>query len=524
MRYIKKFETLNAFNNFVFNENNTPNVSLIEELLGINESIRYTSLIHNYTNDYFTLVAIDECCFSFSINSYNTDGGLSYSLDNGETWSEYIDAYTIHITPGNKVLFKGRNIEFGGSCGDNTTFNNEYSYYDENENYIEINSPQRFNVEGNITSLIYGDNFNGQTIIGEDDDFNSLFANNAYLVSAENLILPTNTTSNCYYRMFQGCIALTNAPVLPATTLTDDCYNNMFEGCSSLNSITCLATNISTENYCTIYWLSDVAQTGTFKLATTSIWEFGESGIPTGWNVEYYDISQISGYAANYFTLVAIDNCEFEFDCLSGYLSYSLDNGVTWSELYKSRKENNKISVTTGNKILFKGNNNGNFVDHSGGFPLFHSNGKYNVEGNIMSLIYGDDFVRHLSLNEQYTFARLFIGETNLISAANLVLPEILTINCHYSYTVMFSGCTSLTTAPVLRASYLTEGCYSNMFYGCSSLNSITCLATNISAEKCTENWLIGVSSSGTFIKASDMTDWTEGDNGIPSGWTVQNA
>jgi len=522
MRYIKKFETLNAFNDFVLDENNTPNVSLIEELLGISGNIIYTGLIHNYThnytNDYFTLVAIDDCYFSFSANAYEEGAGLSYSLDNGETWSEYIDyAYAIHITPGNKVLFKGRNVEFGGSCGSETTFNMASS--DENNNYIE--TPQRFNVEGNITSLVYGDNFNGQTIIGEDDYFKALFEDNKNLVSAENLILPTNTTPGCYSNMFYGCTSLTTAPVLPATILADYCYENMFGGCTSLNSIICLATSMSVDYYPTGYWVSGCGSTGTFKLATTSIWEISENGIPDGWNVEYYDISQISGYAANYFTLVAIDNCDFEFDSQHGYLSYSLDNGVTWSELYQSRKENNKISVTAGNKILFKGNNNGDFVDVSGGLPLFHSNGRYNVEGNIMSLIYGDDFVRHLSLNKQYTFAALFVGETNLISAANLILPEILSINCYFN---MFSECTSLTMAPILRALYLTEGCYSGMFYNCILLNSITCLATNISAERCTAGWLYGVAQTGTFTKASDMTDWTEGTDGIPSGWTIQNA
>lgn len=29
---------------------------------------------------------------------------------------------------------------------------------------------------------------------------------------------------------------------------------------------------------------------------------------------------------------------------------------------------------------------------------------------------------------------------------------------------------------------------------------------------------------SGTFTKAAGMTGWETGENGIPSGWTVQNA
>ena len=87
----------------------------------------------------------------------------------------------------------------------------------------------------------------------------------------------------------------------------------------------------------------------------------------------------------------------------------------------------------------------------------------------------------------------------------------------------MFQGCTSLVNAPALPATTLATYCYRQMFYNCTSLNRITCLATNISASYCTSNWVSGVASSGTFTKAANMTSWTTGVNGIPSGWTVQD-
>ena len=61
------------------------------------------------------------------------------------------------------------------------------------------------------------------------------------------------------------------------------------------------------------------------------------------------------------------------------------------------------------------------------------------------------------------------------------------------------------------------------MFGGCSKLNYIKCLATNISADRCTLYWHNGVSQTGTFVKASSMASWTTGDDGIPTGWTVEN-
>ncbi|MBR5671302.1 MAG: hypothetical protein IKX11_05535, partial [Bacteroidales bacterium] len=83
---------------------------------------------------------------------------------------------------------------------------------------------------------------------------------------------------------------------------------------------------------------------------------------------------------------------------------------------------------------------------------------------------------------------------------------------------------THITQAPELDATTLASSCYSFMFAGCSSLNYVRCLATDISADNCVDNWLGSVFASGVFIKASEMTDWSSGESGIPAGWTVLNA
>ena len=118
-------------------------------------------------------------------------------------------------------------------------------------------------------------------------------------------------------------------------------------------------------------------------------------------------------------------------------------------------------------------------------------------------------------------YANMFQGCTSLTTAPSL--PAITLSD--YCYNSMFYNCTNLTTAPsILPATTLTEHCYGNMFRGCTSLNSITCLATDISATNCTNSWVTSVASTGTFTKAASMTDWTTGNDGIPEGWTVQNA
>ena len=115
----------------------------------------------------------------------------------------------------------------------------------------------------------------------------------------------------------------------------------------------------------------------------------------------------------------------------------------------------------------------------------------------------------------------MFQNCTSLTTAPSILPATTLADNCYHS---MFAGCTSLTTAPELPATTLTEHCYRGMFTNCVNLIYIKCLATNISATNCTNGWMTAIHTSGTFVKAASMNDWTEGINGIPSGWIVQNA
>ena len=120
-----------------------------------------------------------------------------------------------------------------------------------------------------------------------------------------------------------------------------------------------------------------------------------------------------------------------------------------------------------------------------------------------------------------YCCYEMFRGCTSLATAPTELSATTLAQYCYYG---MFQGCTGLTTAPTLPATSLVTRCYCNMFYGCSRLSSITCLATSgINTNNSTTNWVYGVASSGTFTKASGIS-WPSGNNGIPSGWTVQEA
>lgn len=246
----------------------------------------------------------------------------------------------------------------------------------------------------------------------------------------------------------------------------------------------------------------------------------------------------------NYFRFVSLAD-GMKFKNSNFQYQYSLDGGKTWTLL-----NYNTYSpvINSGETICWKGNNT--TPSGSGyGIGTFKTlgvgEGLFDVEGNIMSLLYGDDFEGKTTISSGH-FEGLFRYNTSLRSASNLILPPTTSSSCYLEmfyrctsliaaptlpattlanacYKYMFESCTSLTTAPILPATTLADSCYFYMFLDCTSLNSITCLATDISAFNCTTGWVNRVASSGTFYKDPSMTAWTVSTSGTPSGWTVEN-
>ena len=120
-------------------------------------------------------------------------------------------------------------------------------------------------------------------------------------------------------------------------------------------------------------------------------------------------------------------------------------------------------------------------------------------------------------------YYQMFNGCTALTNVRDyLRLPA--TTAAARCYQQMFYGCTNMTEAPDLPIPILAIYCYNKMFNGCTKLNDIRCLATDVSATQCTTDWVNGVAATGTFTKSADMSSWLTGPDGIPLGWTIQNA
>lgn len=185
-------------------------------------------------------------------------------------------------------------------------------------------------------------------------------------------------------------------------------------------------------------------------------------------------------YSEDYLTFRALEDGTFKIIDTTNSFNYSLDNGATWISLAANT---DTPTVTAGSKILWKASNL--TIDGTNGIGNFVSTGSYNVEGNIMSLLYGDYFRNETTLTEDYQFAGLFY-EGKIVNAKKLVLPA--TTLSTYCYRSLFNGCYSLVEAPVLLpAVTLKSYCYQNMFAGCTSLRTAPeLLATTMATYACT--------------------------------------
>lgn len=106
--------------------------------------------------------------------------------------------------------------------------------------------------------------------------------------------------------------------------------------------------------------------------------------------------------------------------------------------------------------------------------------GKFYLYGNLMSLIYGDEYESKTAITGEYAFSKLFFQNTNIISHPELEIELPATTLSASCYRNMFYSCTKLTRAPKLPAKKLEEGCYASMFCSCSSLKE----APEMSAEE----------------------------------------
>ena len=541
--------------------------TLVKEVY-IGTKLIWPTKAYDYSSEYFTIESLEDNNQIGIVDSNRPS--ISISTDK-QTWTTITPnaapTYFITLNAGGKVYIKGSN---------NAYYDNSWS----TQGYFT--STGRFNVSGNIMSLIYADDFKNKTTLSSSNysAFAYMFYNAKKLISAEHLVLPatilesdcyrymfygcsslttapqlpattlkygcyqymfydctqlttapelpatilesdcyrymfygcsslttapelpaTTLSYGCYSYMFYGCSSLTTAPQLPATTLIGYCYQYMFYGCSSLNYIKMLATDVSATD-CLTSWVTDVASSGTFVKDASVTLPTGENGIPNGWTIE-----NVNDYSSEYFTIESLeDNNQIGIvDSDARSISISTDKR-TWTTVTPNAEPTYFITLNVGGKVYIKGSNNSYKNNSWPQHGYFTSTGQFNVSGNIMSLIYADDFKNKttLSSSNDSAFSCLFYNAKKLISAEHLVLPATTLVN--YCYNSLFQNCSSLTTAPELPATTLAYQCYSYMFAGCTSLTTAPELPATTLANVCYAYMFSGCTSLTTAPELSATT------------------
>ena len=476
-KYLKLFETTSQYNEYINSIDVVlPNVSVAKDA----PTTVYFNPLHDYSKDYLTFVALEDGTFTFSMVQKLTTAAvpsMSYSTDNGKTWTtvqnidnEAVTVTTPTITSGNKVLWKSNAVQY---CI------NPDPYPGGNMAYGSFSSTSAYNIEGNIMSLMYGDDFKGKTSFktpissgNQAGAFSNLFNNNSNIISVEHLVLPATTLADkCYYYMFEYCTNLTTAPELPATTLTTQCYYGMFKDCQSLTTAPELpATTLA--NQCYYYMFTHCTSlTSAPVLPATTLADSCYNGM------FQYCTNLTTAPELPSTTLANYCYSNMFYDCKSLTTAPVLPATTLTTQCYFA---------------MFKG---------------------------CTSLTTAPELPATTLQSSCYN--SMFQGCTSLTTAPELLPATTLADSC---YKYMFNGCTNLTTAPVLPATTLASECYASMFYGCTKLNYIKAMFTTTPSTSYTSNWVNGVAATGTFVKNSAATWNVTGIHGIPSGWTITTA
>ena len=373
----------------------------------------------SFAANYLTFTA-EEDSSAFSIEDHDIKSNIFYSLDNGKTWNKLTDQ-PVKLAKGDRALLKGTGPNQKPSWRNYSTFKMEGSIA----------------ASGSVMSLV-DRNGEGETI-PYAYCFYKLFENCTRLTQAPELPA-TTLAERCYARMYSECTSLTQAPELPATTLAEGCYEEMFWNCTNLKQApelpaTTLAESCYNAMFSRCYNLRQAPELPATTLARKCYWLIFN---------ECTSLTQAPELPAK--TLA--DGCY-------SFMFYKCSNLIKAPQL----------PATT----------------------------------------LADD-----------CYSDMFSGCRKLTKAPKLPATTL----ADYCYYGMFYACTSLTQAPELPATTLADYCYTYMFSGCTKLSRIKVAFTDWGTD--TDSWVKDVAKNGTFICPKNLPT-KYGEDFIPEGWKIVN-
>ena len=178
--------------------------------------------------------------------------------------------------------------------------------------------------------------------------------------------------------------------------------------------------------------------------------------------------------------------------------SYDTEDWYPWPQGFQ-------ISLFNGAKVYVRGRGLIPSTGYSYTNPFrFLMTGKIAAGGNVMSLLYYDDFEFRTSL-DRGAFSGVFENCSGLTTAPDLPATAL----ADFCYFGMFYGCTGLTSAPALPATSLASYCYEEMFSGCTGLTSAPALPATSLASYCYKGmfWMCSGLTSAPALPATSLTD-----------------
>ncbi len=500
--------------------------------------------IEDWEDQPFTLTALNRGTFTLTIPTSVTPTFLtsvSYSLDNGETWTTTANTNSnvVITTPvveaGETVLWKSTGQGTSNS-GNSYTASSIFS------------STCQFAVSGNIMSLIYGDDYRGKKTLPNINlsKFAHLFYNNKNIIVADGLILPAETLGTYNYaQMFYGCEYLSTAPELPATTLADYCYQNMFYNCRCLKKAPTKIPATQVRRYsCQGMFSGCTALTTAPELPATTMKQRCYTGMFANckslttapelpattlanncYEQMFLGCSSLTT-APELPATTLTDNCYMCMfqNCTSLTTAPELPATTLANSCYNNMF-NSCWALTTPPELPATTLANNCYNGMFQGCRMLTTAPELNAT-TLTNSCYSYMFQACYSLTTAPELPATTLAEScynnmfnscSALSRVPAILPATtLTNNC---YSNMFSSCKSLTIAPELPATTLVNGCYNNMFQGCSSLIEVKAAFTTPPSSSYTSYWLYQTTSYGTFYKNAAATWNDTSNNGVPSTW-----
>lgn len=355
------------------------------------------------------------------------------------------------------------------------------------------------------------------TAIGVDESScRAMFLNCNNLQSADNIILSASQlVNNCYHTMFSGCTVLAKAPTVSAESSADYCCYQMFKGCSRLAS----AGSIN------------IAAAGPLGLGCFREMFSGCSGMTAAPSISATSTADYSCYQMFYncSSMTSAETISLKANLLAHecyYMAFYGCSSITKAPVIGPVAEGDVVSmaIAEGDKTdkerqceqMFRGCSS--LTDISG-IALKADLLSYNCYREMFSGCTSLSSAPALPATQLAQGCYRSMFENSAITTA----PELpATTLAEYCYYYMMAGCKSLEGPVFLPAQTLVANCYGGMFNGASKLDAVTCLAVT-TVQDATKDWLKNISNLGIFTKPGTVTWWTRGASGIPTNWVVRD-